>query len=230
VIDFGDTQVRSVMTPRIDMVCASAETSLEDLAKLFLESHHSRIPLYRDSVDRIVGVLHIREALRGLRSAELAEAAALALPAFVVPGTKRLGTLLREFQSRHQQMAIVVDEYGGTSGLVTVEDLLEEIVGEIADEHEAEELPTERLPDGRYRVEGWADLEVLEEIFDIDLSDSPWETVGGLVFGLVGSLPTPGVVVESHGLSFTVESVEDRRVQTVIAGRPTPQGPVRGSG
>jgi CBS domain containing-hemolysin-like protein len=127
-------------------------------------------------------------------------------------------------------MAIVVDEYGGTSGLVTVEDLLEEIVGEIADEHEAEELPTERLPDGRYRVEGWADLEVLEEIFDIDLSDSPWETVGGLVFGLVGSLPTPGVVVESHGLSFTVESVEDRRVQTVIAGRPTPQGPVRGSG
>jgi CBS domain containing-hemolysin-like protein len=224
VIDFGDTQVRSVMTPRIDMVCASADSSLEQLAALFLESQHSRIPLYRDSVDRIVGVVHIRELLRGLRSMEPLGAPALALPAFVVPGTKRLGALLGEFQARRQQMAIVVDEYGGTSGLVTVEDLLEEIVGEIADEHEEAEVPCVRLPDGRWRIEGWADLDVLEELFEVDVEDTPYETVGGLIFGLIGSVPVPGTVAHSHGLSFTVEGVEERRVQTVVAERTVGEG------
>jgi CBS domain containing-hemolysin-like protein len=228
IIDFGDTQVRSVMTPRIDMVCAPAEASLEELATLFLESQHSRIPLYRDSVDRIVGVLHIRELLRGLHSVEPLGAAALALPAFVVPGTKRLGALLGEFQARRQQMAIVVDEYGGTSGLVTVEDLLEEIVGEIADEHEEAEVPCVRLADGRWRIEGWADLDVLEELFEVDVEESPYETVGGLIFGLVGSVPVRGTVVRSHGLSFTVEGVEERRVQTVIAERPASEERVDG--
>jgi CBS domain containing-hemolysin-like protein len=219
VIDFGDTRVKSVMTPRIDMVCGSNEASLEDLALLFLESNHSRIPLYAGSVDRIVGVLHIRDLLGALRAPQPVEPATLAMPAFFVPGTKRLRRLLREFQARRQQMAIVVDEYGGTSGLVTVEDLVEEIVGEIVDEHEEAEQPSERLPDGSWRIEGGADLDVLEELFQVDLSAVPYETVGGLIFDLVGSLPEPGAVVQSHGIRFTVEAVEDRRVKTLVASR-----------
>ena len=216
VVDFPNRQARSVMTPRIDMVCAPIDASLETLADRFVESGHSRIPLYEGSIDKIAGVLHIRDLLRALRTGEPTSARGLIKPPFLVPETKTLDQLLRELQRRFQQVAIVVDEHGGTAGMVTVEDLVEEIVGEIADEHEALAAELEPLGQGRYRLEGKARLELLEEMFDVGFEDAEVETVGGLVLSVLGRVPKAGDTVETGGLRFLVESMEERRVQSVI--------------
>ncbi len=215
VVDFPNRQARSVMTPRIDMVYAPIDASLEVLADRFVESGHSRIPLYDGSIDKIAGILHIRDLLRALRSGESTSARGLVKLALLVPETKPLDELLRELQRRFQQVAIVVDEHGGTAGMVTVEDLVEEIVGEIADEHEALAAELEPLGDGRFRLEGKARLEVLEELFDLDYDDAEVETVGGLVLSVLGRVPRVGDRVETGTLRFVVESMEDRRIQRV---------------
>lgn len=219
VVDFGDTQVRSVMTPRIDIVCAAADASFEDLVQRFVESRRSRIPLVDESIDHVVGVLHLRDLVRGLQSNPRPRPLDLAKPALFVPLTKELDELLREMQSRHQQIAIVVDEYGGTAGLVTVEDLVEEIFGDIADEHEREtEQPqTKDLGDGTWLLDGRMHLEELEDLFEVEIGEVPYETVGGLILSELGEVPQTGVVVETHGLRLTVEKVSDRRIQTIRA-------------
>jgi len=215
IVDFGDTAVRSVMTPRIDVECASVDSDLDDLAVRFVESGHSRLPLFEGSIDHIVGILHIRDLLKGLRDEERPEARTLAKAPFVVPETKPLGQLLKELQTRFQQMAVVVDEYGGTAGIVTVEDLVEEIVGELADEHEEAHPENELLADGAWLLAGSSDVEALEDLFGIDLGDVPFETVGGMVFSLLGDVPRVGETVDGNGLRYTVEEVEERRVARV---------------
>ncbi len=225
VIDFGDTVVRSVVTPRIDMVCASCDIGLEEMAELFLTSRHSRIPIYRETVDQIVGVLHIRDLLRGLREGGKATVLDLAMEPYFVPESKALDDLLKEFQAERQQLAIVVDEYGGTAGMVTIEDLLEEIVGEIEDEYDEAAPQIETLSDGRWRVDGREPLESLEDLFDIDLEQEPYETLGGLIFGHLGYVPEPGEEVIVHGLVLKAEEVESRRIQKVLVSRvPQEQG------
>ena len=215
IVDFGATPVRSVMTPRIDVRCASADAGLDELAALFVESGHSRMPLYEGSIDHIVGILHIRDLLKGLRSEERPSARTLSNPPFFVPETKPLGQLLKELQARFQQMAVVVDEYGGTAGIVTVEDLVEEIVGELVDEHEEAHPENELLADGAWLLAGSSDVDMLEDLFGIDLGNVPYETVGGMVFSLLGDVPAVGQTVEGHGLRYTVEEVEERRVARV---------------
>lgn len=223
VIDFGDSVVKSVMTPRIDMVCAPATADLGELIALFLESQHSRIPLFVDSVDDIRGILHIRDVLSASQIPDPPAPRTLARKAFIVPETKPLAELLAEMQAGHHQMAIVVEEYGGTAGLVTVEDLLEEIVGEIVDEHEEAETEARQLDDGGWRLEGMTPLGEVEELFDVELDDEPYETVGGLIFGHLGDLPEAGATVEAHGLRFVVESVGERRVDQLRVERvPNP--------
>jgi putative hemolysin len=227
VIDFGDEVVRSVMTPRIDMVCAPITTPLDELAALFVESNYSRIPLFEGSVDDIRGVLHIRDALGALRAANPASVESVALPPLFVPETKHLAELLRELQASHGHMALVVDEYGGTAGLVTIEDLLEEIVGEIVDEHDEDEPKVERLVDGSYRLDGMTSLDALAALFGIDMEAEPYETVGGMIFGLLGDLPEAGSQVITHGLRFTVEKVDDRRVDVFHVVRDTAESGAR---
>jgi CBS domain containing-hemolysin-like protein len=219
VVDFGDTQVRSVMTPRIDIFGAPVGEGLEALAQRFLESGHSRLPLYEESLDRILGVLHIRDVLRALMDGNGGTVAELAKAPFFVPETKPLGELLKQMQAGHQQLAIIVDEYGGTAGLVTVEDLLEEIVGEITDEHEEDAPEIEPFPEGGCRLDGGVRVEVLDEMFDVDSDDVPQETVGGLIFSLLGYVPEEGESVTWKGLLLTVERVADRRIQSVVAER-----------
>ena len=222
VVDFGDTQVYSVMTPRIDMVAAPLMASPQEVAELVLASGHSRIPIYRESVDEVVGILHVRELLRVLLRAPAPAKSNLPLadllqPPHFVPETKTLASLLRELQERHQEIAIVVDEYGGTQGLVTVEDLLEEVFGEMGDTGDAATTPEPlKLPDGSWRVDGRTHLEQLEELFPVRIPDeSEWETVGGLTFGLLGHVPRVGDNVEAHGLRFTVEGADHRRARRV---------------
>jgi len=228
IVDFPETQARSVMTPRIDMVCAPVASTLDALADRFAESGHTRIPLYHESIDHIVGVLHIRDVLQALREPSPpspAQLRKLLKPAHFIPETKPLSELLKELQSRHH-MAIVVDEYGGTAGLVTVEDLVEEIVGEISDEHEDSQA-AERTPvgDGSWRLDGRAHLEALEELFGVEIEDAEVETVGGLVLSALGDVPGPGETVELHGLRFTVEEVANRRIQTLRVERVPPAAP-----
>ena len=222
VVDFGDTQVYSVMTPRIDIVGAPIAASAEEVAELVLASGHSRIPIFRESIDEVVGILHVRELLRALlrnaaaaRSGELPLAELLQPPHFV-PETKTLAQLLSELQERHQEMAIVVDEYGGTQGLVTVEDLLEEVFGEMGETGDGASPQPVRLTDGSWRVDGRAHVEELEELFPVRVpDDGEWETVGGLIFGLLGHVPRVGDSVEAHGLRFTVEGADHRRARRV---------------
>jgi magnesium and cobalt transporter len=223
IVGFRDTLVRSVMTPRVDMVVAPMESSLDALAERFIDSGHSRIPIYEESIDRIVGILHIRDVLRSLRTPEPPAVSELVKPPFFIPETKPLGELLKELQARFQQVAIVVDEYGGTAGMVTVEDLLEEIVGEIMDEHEALVAELVPLPGGAYRLDGRAHLELLEDLFGVDLDEVDVETVGGLVYAELGRVPEVGDAVACQGLRFTVEEVADRRIQSVRVERIAPQ-------
>lgn len=222
IVDFGDTPVRSVMVPRIQVRGAPVASELEDLADLFVETGHSRLPLYEGSIDHVVGILHIRDLLSGLRASGAPEddhrptARELTNPPFFIPETKPLGQLLKELQARFQQMAVVVDEYGGTAGIVTAEDLVEEIVGELVDEHEEAPLESEFLPDGAWLLKGSSPVELLEELFGIEIEeDAPWETVGGMVFSLLGDVPEVGESVESHALRYTVHEVEERRVARV---------------
>ncbi len=232
IVDFPETQARSVMTPRMDMVCAPVDSSRDALAERFLESGHTRIPLYQDSIDHIVGVLHIVDLLKALREPEPpaggrgargSRIGELLKPPVFIPETKPLADLLKELQARSQQMAIVVDEYGGTAGLVTIEDLVEEIVGEISDEH-GDGQPAEREPldDGAWRLDGRAHLDVLEELFGVEIADADYETVAGLIFSALGQVPHPGEVVDEAGLRFTVEEVENRRIKTLRVERIAP--------
>jgi putative hemolysin len=213
VVEFGDTLLKRVMTPRIDMVMAPLATPPDELLDLFLSSGHSRLPLYRDSPDQITGVLHLRDLVAALDRGGPVEVARIARPAFIVPDTKPIAALLRDFQARHQQLAIAVDEFGGTAGLATVEDLLEEIVGEISDEHDGTEVDRVRLADDVWLLAGSCEVEALEEIFDVDLGETAYETVGGLVFSALGHLPETGESVVRHGLRFEVMGVADRRIQ-----------------
>ncbi|MEM7049680.1 MAG: hemolysin family protein [Acidobacteriota bacterium] len=215
IVDLGETQVKSVMTPRIDITCSPADADLGELAELFLSSGHSRIPLYEDSIDQIVGILHLRDALRGLRAEQAVTPSSLAKAPFIIPETKRLDELLKEMQAEAQQVAIVVDEYGGTAGLVTVEDLLEEIVGEISDEHEVEEPENEILADGSWRLDGRTHVEELAELLDREIEEGPFETLGGLILSALGAVPEQGQELVAQGLRLTVEAVENRRIQTV---------------
>jgi len=221
VVDFGDTRVRSVMTPRIDMLCAPTSSTFEELVTIFVESTHSRLPLFENSIDNVVGLLHIRDLLRALQDGEDASSPSiakdLAKEVWFVPESKPLNEVLKELQARRQQLAVVVDEYGGTSGLVTIEDLLEEIVGDIVDQDE--DLPPQMREEGegRWRFDGRMRIDELARVFDLTLDDESVDTVGGMVFSAFGYVPAKGETVDIHGLRFTVEQVQDRRIKRVLA-------------
>ena len=222
LVDFFDTVVREVMTPRTEMVAVSDETSFRDLLRVFAESHKSRIPVYQETIDRILGVVHVKNLVVHRLEASEPAAAELARECLVVPENKPLGELLRDFQQEFQQMAIVVDEYGGTSGLVTLEDILEEIVGEIEDEHDPKSPPEwQEISPDVYRLQGRASLEVLQELLGEEVDEDDVDTVGGLVFARHGTVPEAGAEVfdEAHGLVFTVDEMDERRIVSVTMRR-----------
>ncbi len=214
VVDFGDTPVRMVMTPRVDIVGCSVAASLEDLADRFVHSAHTRIPVYRETIDQIVGVVHVRDLLVGLRTVPQPRLEELAHPPLLIPETRLLKDVLRDLRSRRQQLAIVINEWGGTEGLVTVQDLLERIVGEIPDEHGLGPVGAQQLGDGSFLLDGRMELDELGERFDFhpqDL-DSSITTLGGWLTQRLGRVPEPGEVVEESGLRFEVDHADGRRV------------------
>jgi len=217
IFEFGDTVVREVMVPRPDMVTARADASLSAVLETILEAGYSRIPIYEGDVDNIIGVLYAKDLLKRLheKSGDVRVAALGRAPLFV-PEQKKVSELLREMQKEHVHMAIVVDEYGGTAGLVTIEDLIEEIVGEIVDEYDREEPLVEPVDADTIRVDAKMPIDEVNELLEVDLPHEEWDTVGGLVFGLTGRVPVPGESVRYDSLEFRTERVSGRRIQKVV--------------
>lgn len=226
VFEFGDTVVREVMVPRPDMVTVPAEASLDRALEVALRAGYSRIPIFEGDTDNIIGVLYVKDALKRVREggADRLQAASLGRSPLFVPETKKVADLLREMQQGRMHMAIVVDEYGGTAGLATIEDLLEEIVGEIVDEYDQEEPLVEPIDEHTIRVDAKMPIDEVNELLGVDLPHEEWDTVGGLVFGLTGRVPVPGERVSYDSLEFQTERVSGRRVQKVVIRKlPQPQ-------
>jgi putative hemolysin len=227
VIELGDQRIHEVMIPRIDMVSLPADATLEEVIDKVIDEGHSRIPVYEETIDEIVGILYAKDLLPFLKPSEGARAtlrSMLRTPVFV-PESMSVDDLLHEFQRRKVHIAIVLDEYGGTAGLVTIEDLLEEIVGEIQDEYDVEEPLVEALDDDRARIDGRASVDDLLDHWDLKVQledEDEYDTVGGLVYHRIGGVPNPGDEVHVDGLRLTVESTDGRRVGKVLVVRERP--------
>jgi putative hemolysin len=223
-VEFGDKVVREVMTPRPEIIAISGSTTLEELLRLIEKHPVSRVPVYEGTLDQITGIAFAHDLLRvSDEAARTRKVSSIQRPAAFVPETKKVNELLREMQREKQHMRIVIDEYGGVAGLVTIEDLLEEIVGSIADEHEEDELESPKHEaDGSWLVPGNLDIERLEELFG-ELWEKPEDyeatTVAGLVSEVAGRIPMPGEVVEEDGLRFEVLASTDRRIERLRVSR-----------
>lgn len=216
-LDFGDTVVREIMVPRPDMVMVSAEQPLSEVVEVMLDAGHSRVPVYRGDRDRIVGIVYAKDVLRRLhqRGVESGSWVSLLRAPHVVPELASVDHLLRDMQVRQVHLAVVVDEYGGVVGLATIEDVIEEIVGEIADEYDSEEPLATELTDGTWRVDARLPVEELNGLVGADLPDDEWDSVGGLCFGLLGEVPEVGQSTQYNGIRLTAEEVTGRRIQKV---------------
>jgi CBS domain containing-hemolysin-like protein len=226
VFDFADKEVSSVMVPRPEVVALSVDLPPEECLAAVIDSPYTRYPVYRESPDTVLGMLHVRDLFsalvdRGIANVEVAD---LVRPAHFVPETKDLAAMLSEFRRTNQHMAIVVNEYGSMEGIVTLEDLLEEIVGEIEDEFDLPDESIERLDDGRVRVHGTFPIDDFNEQFGVSLPIEDYHTLGGFVFGMLGRAPEPGDEVEHAGIRFTVLTVEGSRIERLEIQLP-PQEP-----
>jgi len=227
IIDFGDTVVREVMVPRPDMVVVESTAKISDVVEIAIQAGISRIPVYGQGIDDILGVVFIKDLLKAVRDGNTDDpVSAIMREAHFVPETKRVSELMREMQAEKFHMAIVVDEYGGTSGLVTLEDLIEELVGEIEDEYDVQEPVVERLPNGDVRVTARMAIDEVNELVGADLPEGDWDTLGGLVYSLLGHVPTEGEAVDCDGCRLVAERVQGRRILRVriskaVAAEPT---------
>ncbi len=216
IFDFGDTVVREVMVPRPDMVAVDADATVDEAIRSAISAGKSRLPAFHETTDDIVGLVFLKDLVTRSGSGEGTEPVRhLLRPATFVPESKRIAELLREMQTKKFHMAIVIDEHGGTAGLVTMEDLLEEIVGEITDEYDVDEPGIERLPGGSLRVPGRTPIDEMNELLGEELPSGEWDTVGGLVFDALGHVPTEGECARVNGFEFCAERVQGRRIVSV---------------
>jgi CBS domain containing-hemolysin-like protein len=217
IFTFGDTMVKEIMVPRTNMLCIEEDTPIEEVYKQVKEIEHSRIPLYKENLDSITGILYSKDLLgyafgfRDIRGVD-----EIKKPAHFVPEFKKVNDLLREFQRMKVHIAIVVDEYGGTEGLVTLEDVIEEIVGEIQDEYDREEPDMIQIRDGVFLVDGLMNIDDFQETLGIKIEGEGFETLGGYIFSLMGKIPKQGDEISRDSLSFRIYRVIGKRVSKVI--------------
>jgi CBS domain containing-hemolysin-like protein len=216
IFSLRTTVVREVMVPRIDMACVSVDAGVRDILDTILACGHSRIPVFENSIDNVVGLLYAKDLLRywGEREEQL-QVRSIMRPPYFIPETKNLEQLLQEFKRKHVHLAIVIDEYGGTSGLITIEDLLEEIVGDIQDEYDREEDLFTRNPDGTITADARMPVEDLEEQFGVEIERDMFDTVGGLIFHLTGKISAIGDIVETPELAITILDADERKIKKV---------------
>jgi putative hemolysin len=220
IFEFGDTIVREVMVPRPDVIAIEDTFSLRDVQELVLEHGYSRIPVFHEDLDDVEGVVFAKDVLKALHQGKTdVPLTEVARPARVVPESKKVADLLREMQREKFHQAIVTDEYGSVTGIVSLEDLLEELVGEIADEYDVEEPEMVQLDDGVYRVSGKTSIDDVNDLLDVELPDEDWDTVAGLVLDIFGKIPDAGEEAAFQGLRFRAEELQGRRVATVLITR-----------
>ena len=227
VLELGEQHVHEVMVPRIDMAALPVTATLDEMIATIVNEGHSRIPIYEDSVDKIIGILYAKDLLPLLKGGRQPDLRKIVRAPVFVPESISVDDLLHQLQRQKVHIAIVLDEYGGTAGLVTIEDLIEQIVGEIQDEYDVEEPMVEPLDDDRARVDGRASVDDLANHFGIELDEEDkeqYDTVGGLVFHEFGGVPSVGDTIEVDGLTLTVESTDGRRVGKVLVVRRQPVG------
>jgi CBS domain containing-hemolysin-like protein len=221
IVDLDQTSVREIMTPRVDVVALPATASVAEARRAAIEGGHSRFPVYGDSIDHVLGILHVRDLLRasedGWGDRGIGD---LVRPAVFVPETRTVAEALAEMRTG-AHVALVADEYGGFAGMVTLEDLLEEIVGEIQDEHDPGDAPLRAEEGGAWLVSGLAHAEELERVFGVDLGERDYDTVGGFVTAALGRVPAPGETFASRGLTVEVVEADARRVRRIRV-RPDP--------
>lgn len=224
VFHFAETVVREVMKPRPDIIAIEVNQPLRAAQELMIKHGRSRVPVYRGDLDHIEGMLYARDLLRALHEgASDKSVASLARPVVFVPESKRVGELLTEMQIRKFQIALVTDEYGSVSGLVTMEDLLEELVGDISDEHDREEPRIELVDESTFRVNGRVSIDDVNEALGVELPQDEWDTVAGLMLGLLGHIPTQGQEVRFDHLKLKAENVVGRRIKSVLITREPPE-------
>ena len=230
VIELGEQPVREVMVPRIDIVAAPERSTVRDALDRIVESGHSRIPIFDGSIDNITGVVYAKDLLKFLRDGpQTAPVRPLAREPYYVPETKKVDELLHEMQQRHVHLAVVVDEYGGTAGLITIEDLIEEIVGEIQDEYDVEEALIEEVSEEEALFDARVSIRDVNDTLDLDIEDEDFDTLGGLLYHELGKVPSVGDEVRIDGalvkvLSTTGRRVRKVRVTKVPASTATPEG------
>jgi putative hemolysin len=223
IIEFGDTVVREVMVPRPDMVAVEARATQSDVMEVVMSAGFSRIPVYEQGIDDIAGLVYAKDLMRATREGRGDEPVReLVRSARFVPETKRVAELMPEMQREKAHMAIVIDEYGGTAGLVTLEDLIEELVGEIVDEYDVEEAKVEPLANGDVRVNARMPIDDINELLDVEFPSGDWDTVGGLIYNLLGHVPIEGESVDFDGHRLRAEKVQGRRIGRVRISKPEP--------
>jgi CBS domain containing-hemolysin-like protein len=214
VVEFGDTVVREIMTPRVDVTAIKSDTTIEKLREMVIKEKHSRVPVYKDRVDNIEGIVIAKDLLEyaddKLKDSSIEP---LIRPVYYVPESMKVAELLKELQKRKQKLAVVVDEHGGVSGLVTMEDLVEEIVGEIQDEYDREETQIIERGPSDYIVSGDVEVEEIEELFDLEFAEDNYITIGGLITHHLGRLPELGEKVQIKGLSLEILEVDQKTIK-----------------
>jgi len=221
IFQFGETLSREIMVPRIDITGLDVNATVQEAIQVFGKSGHSRVPVYEETIDDIIGLLYAKDLLRtDLTEKEKTEVRPFLRKAYFIPESKNVDELLREMQAQGVHMAIVVDEYGGTAGLVTLEDIVEEIVGEIRDEYDqAEELEYQQVSDDEVIFSGRIDLDDVYDILGVDLTDDMADTLGGFIYGQIGRVPVGGEQIKVDGWLLTVSQVSGRRIRKVMAKR-----------
>jgi len=219
IFEFGDTMVKEVMIPRVDMAYISSDTKIGSILKLIKKMGHSRIPVYEDTIDNIIGILYAKDLLgiyeQWYTSKEKFDLKEIIREAYFVPENKKIDELLDIFQKDRIQIAIAVDEYGGTAGLVTMEDVVEEVVGEIIDEYDKEIKLFEIIEENTIRVDGNISIEEINEILNIEIPENDFETLGGFIFDLLGRVPKKGEKIKYHNLKIIIEQVVKNRIRRV---------------
>ena len=216
ILEFRETLAREVMIPRTDILAIGSDAPIEEIIELIIRHGHTRIPVYSGSIDNIIGILNVKDLLKFWpRPVRQEDILSILRKPYFIPETKNIHLLLHELKEKKLHMAIVIDEYGGTSGLVTLEDLIEEIVGEIRDEHDQEEEKFVDLPDGYTLVDSRVEIEAFEQHFGVEIPGGKYETLGGFILDAVKRIPMTGDVIQHDSLEMVIASADDRSIKKV---------------
>lgn len=222
IFSFRDTIAREIMVPRTDAVCAHSNTRLNDIIQLIIQSGHSRIPIYQDNIDNIVGTLHAKDLLSYWGREDL-EIRSLVRSPYFIPETKKISEVLKDLRDNKSHMAVVIDEYGGTAGILTLEDIIEEIIGEVMDEHDFDEKMIVEHDDGTVSVNARLAAEELEDYLGLELPEGKFESVGGFIISLLGRVPVVGERVTYRKIEIVIEAANNRKIERVRISRVDPE-------